>query len=203
MQGRILFPNFVNYAGTEAKKGYLNMEMARMIRDGDFSLTEVMGQQSAIVDMCGEIVFNLQLDPNIGVQMEGYGTAQEIDDHRVKLQSIRWDEEAKDYVDCDRPITYKHGMKTVGYMNLGEHILRDSSHVIKEDNIKTLPSSCTVTLRQAWIALGEKGQYVRQAIRADAQHNKWQIREVPANEQPADTSKRKAAKDSPAQVQAQ
>jgi len=181
-EGRILFPLFGSFGTWPEKKKYINRIMGELIRNDDFYLTEVMGQSIDIVDMCGEIVFGLELNRDLGVMMGGYPTDPSVDDHMVRLESIKWSEEDNEFISSTDDIKYKRGMRDVGTMALGSHVIRNSSHVIREDNILTLRSPCTVDLKRAWIVLKEKGMFVKSATRPDSQHNRWLAREIPADE---------------------
>ena len=83
-----LFPGFRENRIYEDGKAYIENELVKMIEDGEFYLTALMLQPEA--DAIGEIIFGQAIDESTHKNTLDRQIPPQIEDFRVKLESIEW-----------------------------------------------------------------------------------------------------------------
>ncbi|WBK39849.1 hypothetical protein [Rhodobacteraceae phage LS06-2018-MD06] len=143
---------FYDMRSYHGKREYVEHEMRQLIENGEFYLTGLMMLGPEIRDIVGDVI--LGFDRTAGVapsQIAADNRDDEIFNHTVELKNpdggpIKWQ-------DGKKRVSNKELMTTIAF-------LKDRDIVIKKPSHKTRENGSNMRLRDAYLALKQKGLWV-------------------------------------------
>jgi len=179
------FPEFNDHQDVAVKTKYLEKRLIDLINGehGPFYLSPLIAYpERNIRDFIGHIIFDQEFDAKERRLLPDRGTDEIINETRVKLESIRWDDKKQEYAKTKDLIIFKKGVKKSDGAG-GAPGLRGANigGFFKNglvDNFVEKKSEFDADLKTAWMILNEQGELVRPCVRVSQQHTEWKVREV-------------------------
>ena len=168
---RRLFTELESEKTQQSRRRYVRDELVRMIREGDFYLTEVMNQRPTVKQYAGDVIFGHGIDDGTmghdsGTHITSFPIPQEIKTHQIAIESKN-----------GKPIQYIDGVREVEGVTVGAGTRHEVAQM--EDNLVDLGvAKAKVGLREAWLILKNNGELVAFAPTKAAQNDTWIYREV-------------------------
>ncbi len=165
-----LFPEARTFRQYVDLRRYVEDTLVEIARKGELFATDLYNQPQYLVDVAGGIICGKRLD---GGRLVNDRVPRELSQYKVKIRSIERGGETY-------PIEYKNGFRVSQYTSR-----RDRAHAnvsrCEPDWVAPAGEEATeadVFLPEAWVILGQAGEYCCDALSDSARRTRWLYREV-------------------------